>query len=144
MIRRPPRSTRTDTLFPYTTLFRSTGRPAGSNRVYSHPLSIPLHRVQTYWDYTKHKQSLAPPIAPARSPGRGHPHAADRAPPPRTARVRRRSAGGDTDRDARRIPAAARARPPPRSVERRVGKECVSTWRYRGSPYNSKKNKKKN
>src|SRR3546814_18159900 len=31
MIRRPPRSTRTDTLFPYTTLFRpsfSTGRTA--------------------------------------------------------------------------------------------------------------------
>src|SRR3546814_13893745 len=27
MIRRPPRSTRTDTLFPYTTLFRSTGDP---------------------------------------------------------------------------------------------------------------------
>src|SRR3546814_6219905 len=26
MIRRPPRSTRTDTLFPYTTLFRSTGK----------------------------------------------------------------------------------------------------------------------
>src|SRR3546814_20242859 len=33
MIRRPPRSTRTDTLFPYTTLFRSPGEaslpPAG-------------------------------------------------------------------------------------------------------------------
>src|SRR3546814_16162564 len=33
MIRRPPRSTRTDTLFPYTTLFRSRGTrlalPAG-------------------------------------------------------------------------------------------------------------------
>src|SRR3546814_6732588 len=28
MIRRPPRSTRTDTLFPYTTLFRSKCRPA--------------------------------------------------------------------------------------------------------------------
>src|SRR3546814_3315637 len=26
MIRRPPRSTRTDTLFPYTTLFRSGGK----------------------------------------------------------------------------------------------------------------------
>src|SRR3546814_12610226 len=26
MIRRPPRATRTDTLFPYTTLFRSQGR----------------------------------------------------------------------------------------------------------------------
>src|SRR3546814_5214296 len=28
MIRRPPRSTRTDTLFPYTTLFRSRGQVA--------------------------------------------------------------------------------------------------------------------
>src|SRR3546814_2947167 len=28
MIRRPPRSTRTDTLFPYTTLFRSSQSPA--------------------------------------------------------------------------------------------------------------------
>src|SRR3546814_6389960 len=34
MIRRPPRSTRTDTLFPYTTLFRSKGR-----RLSSGPLS---------------------------------------------------------------------------------------------------------
>src|SRR3546814_3210560 len=29
MIRRPPRSTRTDTLFPYTTLFRSGRMPTG-------------------------------------------------------------------------------------------------------------------
>src|SRR3546814_8430011 len=29
MIRRPPRSTRTDTLFPYTTLFRSPGVEVG-------------------------------------------------------------------------------------------------------------------
>src|SRR3546814_4486731 len=29
MIRRPPRSTRTDTLFPYTTLFRSFHRAGG-------------------------------------------------------------------------------------------------------------------
>src|SRR3546814_9197737 len=29
MIRRPPRSTRTDTLFPYTTLFRSDGGNIG-------------------------------------------------------------------------------------------------------------------
>src|SRR3546814_17603977 len=38
MIRRPPRSTRTDTLFPYTTLFRSAGfasasRPGGLRRL---------------------------------------------------------------------------------------------------------------
>src|SRR3546814_1304334 len=30
MIRRPPRSTRTDTLFPYTTLFRSAGGGIGA------------------------------------------------------------------------------------------------------------------
>src|SRR3546814_8266172 len=38
MMRRPPRSTRTDTLFPYTTLFRSwrvpIGRPLKGKRVY--------------------------------------------------------------------------------------------------------------
>src|SRR3546814_2214001 len=32
MIRRPPRSTRTDTLFPYTTLFRSSPRPPARSR----------------------------------------------------------------------------------------------------------------
>src|SRR3546814_10679110 len=32
MLRRPPRSTRTDTLFPYTTLFRSLERPPRGNR----------------------------------------------------------------------------------------------------------------
>src|SRR3546814_16571346 len=32
MIRRPPRSRRKDTLFPYTTLFRSTDRPRGADR----------------------------------------------------------------------------------------------------------------
>src|SRR3546814_5155103 len=33
MIRRPPRSTRTDTLFPYTTLFRSSDRAPRSDRI---------------------------------------------------------------------------------------------------------------
>src|SRR3546814_2223979 len=32
MIRRPPRSTRTDTLFPYTTLFRSADAKIGAGR----------------------------------------------------------------------------------------------------------------
>src|SRR3546814_10730537 len=36
MIRRPPRSTRTDTLFPYTTLFRSDSY-AGGNRHHCRP-----------------------------------------------------------------------------------------------------------
>src|SRR3546814_14325396 len=36
MIRRPPRSTRTDTLFPYTTLFRSLRRRQGVVEVWLH------------------------------------------------------------------------------------------------------------
>src|SRR3546814_2543836 len=36
MIRRPPRSTRTDTLFPYTTLFRSRRVPSESTAPPSH------------------------------------------------------------------------------------------------------------
>src|SRR3546814_14790755 len=35
MIRRPPRSTRTDTLFPYTTLFRSAANPAAAEIRYN-------------------------------------------------------------------------------------------------------------
>src|SRR3546814_4079361 len=41
MIRRPPRSTRTDTLFPYTTLFRSRGIPLGDQQ----DLLVFLHDV---------------------------------------------------------------------------------------------------
>src|SRR3546814_4662582 len=37
MIRRPPRSTRTDTLFPYTTLFRSADANAGRFRRIDRP-----------------------------------------------------------------------------------------------------------
>src|SRR3546814_1868436 len=49
MIRRPPRSTRTDTLFPYTTLFRSRPRPCRQSRNrFPPPLNIhasaPSHR----------------------------------------------------------------------------------------------------
>src|SRR3546814_9713674 len=34
MLRRPPRSTRTDTLFPYTTLFRSTAGTLAGGRLF--------------------------------------------------------------------------------------------------------------
>src|SRR3546814_8082081 len=37
MIRRPPRSTRTDTLFPYTTLFRSDGLLASRRSLRAYP-----------------------------------------------------------------------------------------------------------
>src|SRR3546814_19811809 len=45
MIRRPPRSTRTDTLFPYTTLFRSTILGAGSEAVVTLTDTISEHRA---------------------------------------------------------------------------------------------------
>src|SRR3546814_12299557 len=41
MIRRPPRSTRTDTLFPYTTLFRSL-RGDGNTNILSTPSLVTL------------------------------------------------------------------------------------------------------
>src|SRR3546814_4818044 len=40
MIRRPPRSTRTNTLFPYTTLFRSVGLP-----LFEIPWEIPFAQL---------------------------------------------------------------------------------------------------
>src|SRR3546814_19565078 len=41
MIRQPPRSTRTDTLFPYTTLFRSIGVNRGHR-----PVMAGIHRLE--------------------------------------------------------------------------------------------------
>src|SRR3546814_254689 len=41
MTRRPPRSTRTDTLFPYTTLFRSQARGTGAHGVFECTRAIP-------------------------------------------------------------------------------------------------------
>src|SRR3546814_7131815 len=40
MIRRPPRSTRTDTLFPYTTLFRAQEVAGEKQAVHSHPSPV--------------------------------------------------------------------------------------------------------
>src|SRR3546814_20149261 len=47
MIRRPPNSTRTDTLFPYTTLFRSLGRYTDGDlrRTLADP-AIDVHRAR--------------------------------------------------------------------------------------------------
>src|SRR3546814_6182913 len=52
MIRQPPRSTRTDTLFPYTTLFRSVSRP-----------KLQMHRITGFSDWMRGRnaeKSLAP------------------------------------------------------------------------------------
>src|SRR3546814_18031466 len=76
MIRRPPRSTRTDTLFPYTTLFRSQALPAVAAVHHGHVLpDRPAHR--------RRAEDRAP--APA---GRRHLH---------RAAENRKAAGGGLD-----------------------------------------------
>src|SRR3546814_7625385 len=48
MLRRPPRSTRTDTLFPYTTLFRSE-----LLEEHSLPFDFDLVRINDVWNFVK-------------------------------------------------------------------------------------------
>src|SRR3546814_18178651 len=62
MIRRPPRSTRTDTLFPYTTLFRSlrsAHRVAAHERVHS-PQSQGPRRVLLFLLHAREWRAVAP------------------------------------------------------------------------------------
>src|SRR3546814_19494551 len=55
MIRRPPSPTRTDTLFPYTTLFRSVARrPGGGAVVDSVPLLASRQRREQGFDQRVH------------------------------------------------------------------------------------------
>src|SRR3546814_1732385 len=52
MIRRPPRSTRTDTLFPYTTLFRSPGFEQTCRLIQrpgDKPVASRKHRLKCAW-----------------------------------------------------------------------------------------------
>src|SRR3546814_8350559 len=55
MIRRPPRSTRTDTLFPYTTLFRSPGLYSAAVKAWDGAswltrLAVLCHRRSNGWE----------------------------------------------------------------------------------------------
>src|SRR3546814_1468972 len=66
MRRRPPRSTRTDTLFPYTTLFRSALAPvrrrisaaAGESGSAFSPATLTVGRVTRSEEHTSELQSL--------------------------------------------------------------------------------------
>src|SRR3546814_16700197 len=124
MIRRPPRSTRTDTLFPYTTLFRSDG-------------------VEAVHD--------APDGAEQADEGR---HRANRGEEAEVAfdavhlaidRDPHDLADADLQR-AQSLLAADQAAfgGTPRSEERRVGKECVRTCRPRWLQNHEKKKTRNN
>src|SRR3546814_18807541 len=108
MIRRPPRSTRTDTLFPYTTLFRSTG-PHGKRRRFPFFRIVAFARVEPVLDASGNEVRIT------------------QLPPPGDRR------GGQALLDVQ--PLGGRRFCGCRSEERRVGKECVSTCRSRWSPY---------
>src|SRR3546814_11832453 len=62
MIRRPPRSTRTDTLFPYTTLFRSMGdsdwRPRYTNRCFADEIDLPPAEWARDYDSLDHERDI--------------------------------------------------------------------------------------
>src|SRR3546814_13267427 len=114
MIRRPPRSTRTDTLFPYTTLFRSLAHACHRDRRLHARLDADLLERRLHRERIHHRCE--------------HPHV-----------IARRAV--DSLRDPRQ-PAedvAAANDEAERSEERRVGKEGVSTCRSRWSPYHEKK-----
>src|SRR3546814_14324281 len=98
MTRRPPKSTRTDTLFPYTTLFRSPfpAEPQVADRAdlggRSEPYPADLLSARRHADEQRHRRQ------PALPPQYHPPRAADirpRAPPRYPHRPRRRPGGGD-------------------------------------------------
>src|SRR3546814_15817288 len=64
MIRRPPRSTLTDTLFPYTTLFRSVGEVLASARVRA--LMLDLADWAASGDWQGAPDTMTAPDQPAR------------------------------------------------------------------------------
>src|SRR3546814_2263674 len=74
MIRRPPRSTRTDTLFPYTTLFRSRGRhaprgggPIGAEGQPRQASPRPSSAATPEQPFSWSKQPFQPPMSAGRS-----------------------------------------------------------------------------
>src|SRR3546814_20674403 len=109
MIQPPPRSNRTDTRLPYTTLFRSSRRHA--QRRFGSALAR-AHR-----DPRRDRSDVR------------EGECRDRRRASRRARCDRRGGGRQEIRPRRE----------PRSEERRVGKECVRTSRSRGSPEPQKK-----
>src|SRR3546814_12617719 len=119
MIRLPPRSTRTYTLFPYTTLFRSFVQRLFVESVIAE-LQIAKPAVQQLGGGRRRAAAKVAAFSQANAqpasggvPGDGG--AVD--------------AAAD-NKDVERIPRTHR-----RSEERRVGKECVRTCRSRWSPY---------
>src|SRR3546814_4084853 len=84
MIRRPPRSTRTDTLFPYTTLFRS-GAPQSlqdgvwnAGRLQQHNLPVVSQNIaNVQWHTTCHSEQRHQSQTNAHTAGRSEEHTSE-------------------------------------------------------------------
>src|SRR3546814_13012970 len=120
MLRRPPRSTLTDTLFPYTTLFRSDHL----RRL----LEDQRARRQAVEQKGAHEDGGLEIAGNTQAKQRDEVGAADGV-------VARLGASDALDRTlAEQLGPLRQAPRGVRSEERRVGKECVSTCRSRWSP----------
>src|SRR3546814_20878025 len=157
MLRRPPRSTRTDTLFPYTTLFRSNeplGFPAIRGRA---AVSLQFEDTEKPLIFAVFRAgrpfACQPPLflpdqifTVDRAPIKPLQHSFRRTNLQRNKTARRRSESATLKgvrRGENRLPSTwprrsgrqsrGCSREPYRSEERRVGKECVRTCRCRWS-----------
>src|SRR3546814_18915737 len=121
MIRRPPRSTRTDTLFPYTTLFRSSVSLAQSLAMQRNVETAisKLPEVELMFSKTGTAEVATDPMPPNISDGFVILKPQDQWP-------------AAVDSKAAVVERIAKAA---RSEERVVGKECVRECRYLCSPY---------
>src|SRR3546814_11183507 len=156
MIRRPPRSTRTDTLFPYTTLFRSTAplpcpsvrrRRCARRETSGHSLRAPEHHGLGGESRTERHRDTGlsgPCVLHQRTE---HEHDARRGHVPVAAQDLPRR-GERRRREAQRLfhgvqDGATAGREAPRTDEGRAGKEVVWTGREGGSQDHKKKKNKK-
>src|SRR3546814_20476952 len=124
MLRRPPRSTRTDTLFPYTTLFRSflvEGAVALARALGLSELVIGLTVIAVGTSLPELATSIMAAFRGERDIAVGN------------------IVGSNLFNLLAVLGLASLVS---RSEERRVGKECVSTCRYRWSQYHYKKKTK--
>src|SRR3546814_12965336 len=114
MIRHPPRSTRTDTLFPYTTLFRSRETPLKTR---SHPRAVVDHHVDRR--HVEAQQCVKLSLT-NRSIG--------------LILLASGNGAGNTNIVASSDQFETLPKSKSRSEERREGKECISRCRSRWSP----------
>src|SRR3546814_14963835 len=143
MIRRPPRPTRTDTLFPYTALSRSRPSNPASRAKVPGARRNAMNRAGSEMRARGPKPRLPAPFPAPYSHPMSH-DLFDAANPATESYNASQLEVLEGLEPVRRPPGMYIGGTDARSAERRVGKECVSTGRSRWSPYHYKKKKSQN